>query len=174
MTPPPTEAATIPCSPPCVCVYMESRACAYTTVQTATDTADGVLTLYKGAKTRASQRAAQTLNRKRKHRLKRFTRRRRFSSHQRQHKHQQKRSLCSITIQKRKTVGKTQKKARIYEKKLANTQQTVYYVLASEREQRKQPLRERDGQKTDKKNTKSGGQKNVDIQKQKQRQNNST
>lgn len=34
------------------------------------------------------------------------------------------------------------------EKKLAKALQTVYYVLASEREQRKQPLRERaDGQK---------------------------
>ena len=44
------------------------------------------------------------------------------------------------------TVEKTHKNAKLSiktsEKTLANALQTVYYVLASEREQRKQPLRE--------------------------------
>ena len=112
---------------------MESRACAYTTAQTATDTADGVLTLYKGAKTSESQRATQTHSRKRKRRLKRLSRRRRFSSHKRQHRHTKKHTHCTITTQKRETVGKTHKNAKLSiktsEKTLAKTQ--VFYLIIS-------------------------------------------
>lgn len=87
VTPPPPRHFQYPVPS---CVYKESRAHTYATAQTATDTADGVLTLYKGAKTSESQRAAQTLNRESKRRLKRFTRRRRFSSHNRRHRHHEK------------------------------------------------------------------------------------
>lgn len=135
MTPPPPRHLKYPVPP---CVYMESRARVYATAQTATATADGVLTLYKGAKTSESQRANQQRNRKRKRRLKRLSRRRRFSSHQRQHRHTKKRSLCCITIQLSESNTKTQncrqntqKRKNVREKKLAMRFGRVYYKLAS-------------------------------------------
>lgn len=112
VTPPPRRGTFNTLLPLSLCVYKESRACAYTTVQTATDTADGVLTLYKGAKTRASQRAAQTLNRKRKRRLKRFIRRRRSRSRKRQHRHTKKHTICTINTQKQADCLKTTQKLK--------------------------------------------------------------
>ena len=68
----------------------------------------------KNARKHASRPTTQPLAQRR---FKRVTRRRRFSSRKRSTNTRKKRTLCSITIQKRKTVGKTHKNARVYEKK---------------------------------------------------------
>lgn len=177
VTPPPPRHIQYPV-PLAHCAIKESRARTYTTVQTATDTADGVLTLYKWAKTSASKRAERQPNRKRKHRLKRFTRRRRFSSHKLQHRHTKKHTHCTINTQKqygcRENMQNAKMSIKTSEKSLQKRKKRCTMYFASEREQRKQPLRASGRTKKRTKKHKKRGQKNVDIQKQKQRQNNST
>lgn len=133
MTPPPPRHFQYPVPPPCA--YMESRARAYTTAQTATANANGNIKPPNEAKTSANTQAAQQLNRKRKHRLKRLSRRRRLGSHQRQHQHTKKHTHCTITTQKagdcRENIQKRKNVYKTSEKKLANALRKWYYKLAS-------------------------------------------